>query len=41
MLVRRKVCDDIFFELLKETQLRPWQCWAMYLFVRAFGWLKN
>jgi len=41
MLVRRKVCDDIFFELLKETQLRPWQCWAMYLFVRIFGWLKN
>jgi hypothetical protein len=41
MLVRRKVCDDIFFELLKETTLPTWQCWAMYLFVRIFGWLKN
>jgi hypothetical protein len=40
-IVKRKVCDDIFFELLKETTLRPWQCWAMYLFVRLFGWLKN
>jgi hypothetical protein len=40
-IVKRKVCDDIFFELLKETQLRSWQCLAMYLFVRAFGWLKN
>lgn len=40
-IVKRKLCDDIFFELLQETTLRPWQCWAMYLFVRIFGWLKN
>jgi hypothetical protein len=35
----RKTCDAIFFDLMKAAGVAPWRRWAMYLAVRAFGWL--
>lgn len=37
----RKVCDDIFLDLLKQAKLPYWQCYIMYVAVRLFGWAKK
>ena len=36
----RNKCDAVFMQLLKETKMPKWQYYTMFLFVRAFGWLR-
>lgn len=33
-------CDNVFLQLLKQSNIKPWQYLLMYVYVRALGWVK-